>query len=63
MLRQGDRRPMVDHPQAMSDLRSLLAAREPLYATAAHTVETSDRPIDRIVAEIASLVAGGDTPR
>ena len=54
VLRQGDRRPLVDHPQAMSDLRSLLAAREPLYATAAHTVETSDRPIDRVVAEIAS---------
>ncbi len=63
VLRQGDRRPVVNHPQAMSDLRSLLAAREPLYATAAHTVETSDRPIDRVVAEIASLVAGGDTPR
>ena len=35
VVRQGDRRPMADHPQAMADLRALLAAREPLYAAAA----------------------------
>ena len=46
---------MTNHPQAMSDLRLLLAAREPLYATAAHTVDTSGRPVDRIVEEIAGL--------
>jgi XRE family aerobic/anaerobic benzoate catabolism transcriptional regulator len=55
VVRQGDRRPMANHPQAMSDLRSLLAAREPLYASAAHTVDTSGRPVDRIVEEIAGL--------
>jgi hypothetical protein len=32
---------MADHPQAMADLRSLLATREPLYALADHTVDTS----------------------
>jgi XRE family aerobic/anaerobic benzoate catabolism transcriptional regulator len=41
VVRQGDRRPMVDHPQAMADLRALLAAREPLYAAASHTIDTS----------------------
>jgi XRE family aerobic/anaerobic benzoate catabolism transcriptional regulator len=41
VLRQGDRRPMADHPQAMAALRRLLASREPLYASAAHTVDTS----------------------
>jgi XRE family aerobic/anaerobic benzoate catabolism transcriptional regulator len=56
VLRQGDRRPMANHPQAMSDLRSLLAAREPIYATAAHTVDTSGFPVDRIVEEIAGLL-------
>jgi len=55
VLRQGDKRPMADHPQAMSDLRSLLASRETLYASAAHTVDTSGRPVDRIVEEIAGL--------
>src|SRR5918996_5352137 len=41
VVRQGDRRPMADHPQAMADLRTLLASRESLYAAAAHTVDTS----------------------
>jgi XRE family aerobic/anaerobic benzoate catabolism transcriptional regulator len=49
VVRQGDRRPMADHPQAMADLRSLLAKREPLYALSDHTVETSDVAVDRIV--------------
>jgi XRE family aerobic/anaerobic benzoate catabolism transcriptional regulator len=55
VLRQGDRRPMADHPEAMSALRKLLLNREPLYASAAHTVDTSGRPVDRIVEEIAAL--------
>jgi XRE family aerobic/anaerobic benzoate catabolism transcriptional regulator len=59
VLRQGDRRPLVNHPQAMSDLRSLLASREPLYAAAAHTVDTSGRSIERVVAEIAALAQPG----
>ncbi|HVR71673.1 MAG TPA: shikimate kinase [Vicinamibacteria bacterium] len=41
VLRQGDRRPMADHPEAMAELRRLLAAREPLYAEAHRTVDTS----------------------
>ena len=49
VVRQGDRRPMADHPQAMADLRSLLTKREPLYALADHTVETSGAAVDRIV--------------
>lgn len=56
VLRQGDRRPLADHPQAMQELRSLLAAREPLYAAAAHTIDTSGRPVDRIVEEIAGVM-------
>lgn len=55
VVRQGDRRPMADHPQAMSDLRSILAARDPLYAAAAQTVDTTGKPVDRIVEEIAGL--------
>ena len=45
VVRQGDRRPMADHPQAMADLRALLAARESLYAAADHTIETSGRTV------------------
>jgi XRE family aerobic/anaerobic benzoate catabolism transcriptional regulator len=56
VVSQGDRRPMADHPQAMADLRSLLEAREQLYATAEHRVETSGRPVDAIVDELAATV-------
>lgn len=53
VLRQDDRRPMANHPQALADLRSLLAARQPLYASADHTIETSGRSIASIVADLA----------
>lgn len=56
VVSQGDRRPMADHPQAMADLRALLASREPLYATADHTLETSGRPIRDILEELRSQV-------
>jgi len=56
VVRQGDRRPMADHPQAMADLRSLLAAREPLYAMADHVVDTMDRSVDAVVKRIEPLV-------
>ena len=56
VVRQGDRRPMADHPQAMADLRALLAAREPLYAGADHTVETSGRPVSAIVDDLAATL-------
>ena len=56
VVRQGDKRPMADHPQAMADLRALLASREPLYAAAHHTVDTSGRPIDIIAGDVHALV-------
>lgn len=54
VVSQGDRRPMADHPEAMADLRALLAAREPLYASADYTINTSGRSTKAIVDEIAS---------
>jgi XRE family aerobic/anaerobic benzoate catabolism transcriptional regulator len=56
VVSQGDRRPMADHPQAMAGLRALLAARDPLYAGADHTVETSGRSVDAIVDDLAQTV-------
>jgi len=56
VVRQGDRRPMADHPQAMAGLRALLASREPLYAAAHHTVQTSGRSVSAIVDDVAALV-------
>jgi XRE family transcriptional regulator, aerobic/anaerobic benzoate catabolism transcriptional regulator len=56
VVRQGDRRPMADHPQAMADLRSLLASREPLYAMADHVIDTAELSADAVVRRIESLV-------
>ncbi len=56
VVQQGDRRPMADNPQAMAELRRLLAAREPLYAEAAHTVDTSRLDADSVVQALEALV-------
>ena len=53
VVRQGDRRPMADHPQAMADLRTLLAAREPLYSMADHVVDTSTLQVGDVVDAIS----------
>jgi XRE family transcriptional regulator, aerobic/anaerobic benzoate catabolism transcriptional regulator len=57
VVRQGDKRPMANHPQAMADLRARLAAREPLYALADYTIETSSLSIAGTVDAIARLVS------
>ncbi|HXV75611.1 MAG TPA: shikimate kinase [Candidatus Polarisedimenticolaceae bacterium] len=52
VVAQGDRRPMADHPAAMEELRSILAAREPIYRDAAITVNTSGASPEQIRATI-----------
>ena len=52
VIAQGDRRPMSQHPQARDALRQLAARREPLYARAAVTVDTSSGAIDDIVRRV-----------
>jgi len=42
VLGQGDQRPMVDRTRPMEELRALLAARVPRYATADLVLDTSD---------------------
>ena len=58
VLQQGDARPMAKNPQAFSELRALLAAREPLYRQAELVVDTSVG-IDGAVKEIQGRVAKG----
>ncbi|MGB7624719.1 MAG: shikimate kinase [Terriglobia bacterium] len=41
LLKQGDTRPMKNNPSAMTELRALLAVREPLYGQADHIIDTS----------------------
>jgi XRE family aerobic/anaerobic benzoate catabolism transcriptional regulator len=57
VVRQGDRRPMANHPQAMADLRARLTAREPLYALADHTIDTTTLSVGEAVDAIARLTA------
>lgn len=61
VVRQGDRRPMADHPQAMADLRALLASREPLYALADHIVDTSGATVDHVIAHVEEYLSGPRT--
>jgi hypothetical protein len=47
---------MADHPQAMAELRRLLAEREPLYAEAAATVDTSRLGPERTLRAVEAAV-------
>ena len=56
VLQQGDQRPMAQNPHAFAELRALLAAREPLYATAHHVVDTTGRDLDDVVTAVTAAV-------
>jgi XRE family aerobic/anaerobic benzoate catabolism transcriptional regulator len=56
VVRQGDRRPMTDRPGAMVELRRILALREPLYAQAAVTLDTTGRSADAVASAAAAAV-------
>ena len=52
VIAQGDQRPMAGSSQAMDDLKRILQEREPLYARADLTVETTAVPVEQSVAEV-----------
>jgi len=52
VLAQGDQRPMANRDNAMGELRSILAAREPLYAQADAVIDTSDCDEDGALAAL-----------
>ena len=56
VVQQGDRRPMADNPEAMAELRRLLAERQPLYADADHVIDTSRLGVDEAAAAIEARV-------
>lgn len=49
VLAQGDRRPIANRPNAMTELRTILAAREPLYSQAEITIDTTTTDINGAV--------------
>jgi XRE family aerobic/anaerobic benzoate catabolism transcriptional regulator len=59
VLQQGDRRPIADHPQAMAELRRVLRGREPLYAEARHTVDTTRLSPEEAAEAALDLVSRG----
>ena len=59
VVQQGDRRPMAEHPEAMAELRRLLAARQRLYSEADGTVDTSRLGIQGTVRAVERLLPDG----
>lgn len=57
VIQQGDSRPMAQNPHAFAELKALLAAREPQYATADHVVETSGKTIEDVVDSVITAIA------
>ena len=56
VIEQGDLRPMLNHPNAMANLRRLLAEREPSYSRAHAVIDTSDKSVDDSLAEILTTL-------
>ncbi len=56
---QGDLRPMGDDPTAMQELRAILTSREPLYARAHTTIDTSGLAIEPAAARLVAAIAPG----
>ncbi|HXP03752.1 MAG TPA: helix-turn-helix transcriptional regulator [Stellaceae bacterium] len=58
VIGQGDLRPMAGHKQAMDDLVSILASREPLYGRADLTLDTAGQTPHQSLAELLALLGG-----
>ena len=55
--RQGDLRPMADDRSAMTELRTILLSREPLYARASAVVDTAGLSVEAAAARLVDAVA------
>lgn len=53
VMKQGDQRPMREHPQAKEALRELVARRDPLYRQADVTVDTAGLTVVQTVNRVA----------
>jgi XRE family aerobic/anaerobic benzoate catabolism transcriptional regulator len=57
VIAQGDLRPIRDNTRPMDDLRAILASREPLYARADLTLDTTGQTEDASLNALVSLLA------
>ncbi len=62
VVAQGDMRPMQDNREAMADLRTILAAREPLYARADLVLDTAGQGVEHSFAALLRLLEPPATP-
>lgn len=53
---QGDTRPMADNPEAMDQLKSILASREALYEKAQAKLDTSGKPLQQSLEDLLALI-------
>ncbi|SDC77460.1 helix-turn-helix transcriptional regulator [Ruegeria marina] len=53
---QGDERPMAGNPEAMEQLKSILASREVLYGKALAQLDTSGQSVETSLAQLKTLV-------
>jgi XRE family aerobic/anaerobic benzoate catabolism transcriptional regulator len=56
VIAQGDLRPMAGNREAMDDLRRILANREPLYAQADLTIDSSGHSIEETYADLVQAL-------
>ena len=64
VIAQGDMRPMAQNPEAMDDLKRILASRSAFYAKADFTFDTSGRtPAESVDALRALINRGASAPK
>ncbi len=56
VVSQGDTRPMQASPEAMEDLKSILAGRAAFYRKAQFTLNTSQQPLDETFEKLLAIV-------
>jgi XRE family aerobic/anaerobic benzoate catabolism transcriptional regulator len=57
VIAQGDLRPFKGRSAALEEIRQLLKGREPLYARAGRTLDTSGKPVRQSLAELRKDIA------
>lgn len=63
VVAQGDRRPMAASPQAMADLRRILASREPSYGRADFALETGGKSVPESLRELVKVAKEAERGR
>src|SRR4029079_5215779 len=56
VIAQGDHRPMADNPEAMADLRRILAERVQLYSKADAHLDTTGKTVGQSLDDLTRIV-------